>query len=322
MADEQLSPLPSAEGYDVSQPGTVVLALGDHLGTIRDLAIHDDDVGVTTVANHRVYDSFGNLHSQTNAAVDCLFGFTGRPLDRISGLQNNLNRWYDAEVGRWMSKDPIGFEGHDANTYRYVGNSLTNATDPSGLDKKPELQVLAVDATNKWTWEEFLNAITATKPGDVVRYYGHCTSSGKELIFKDPNKKWWETKLDGRTSEDIHSIWGPRGASIFIIQACGTDRIAGELAAVAKERKPGICAVIGTNIATKDVHARSLVGWFLEALHKDKTIQASVDHANSEMKKVWKSTPGREQKMPQLTCHGPGVNFTLKGIWKWYGRTK
>jgi uncharacterized protein RhaS with RHS repeats len=40
---------------------------------------------------------------------------------------------YDPTVGRFITLDPIGFEGPDANTYRYVGNSPTNATDPTGL---------------------------------------------------------------------------------------------------------------------------------------------------------------------------------------------
>lgn len=40
---------------------------------------------------------------------------------------------YDPTVGRWMAQDPIGFDAEDADLYRYVGNSPTNATDPSGL---------------------------------------------------------------------------------------------------------------------------------------------------------------------------------------------
>jgi uncharacterized protein RhaS with RHS repeats len=44
---------------------------------------------------------------------------------------------YDPTVGRWLSEDPIGFEGEDPNLYRYVGNSPTNFTDPSGLQAAP-----------------------------------------------------------------------------------------------------------------------------------------------------------------------------------------
>ncbi len=132
MADEQLLPA-SGGGYDQSQPGNVVLPLADQLGTIRDLTTNDAQTGVTSVANHRVYDSFGNLLSQTSAAVDCLFGFTGRPLDKATGLQNNLERWYDAKAGGWMSKDPIGLTAADTNASRYCGNCPLMFSDPVGL---------------------------------------------------------------------------------------------------------------------------------------------------------------------------------------------
>jgi len=69
----------------------------DHLGTVRDLASYSSRV--TSIANHRVFDAFGNLTSETNSAVDHLFAFTGRPWDEDTGLQNNLNRWYDPKVG-------------------------------------------------------------------------------------------------------------------------------------------------------------------------------------------------------------------------------
>jgi RHS repeat-associated protein len=58
---------------------------------------------------------------------------TGRPSDAATGLQDNLNRWYDASVGKWLSQDPIGFGGGDANLYGYCDNAPTEATDPSGM---------------------------------------------------------------------------------------------------------------------------------------------------------------------------------------------
>jgi len=86
-------------------------SLTDHLGTIRDI------LGDNTT--HLIYDAFGNLTSGTNPL---LFGFTGKAFDTDTDLQNNINRWYDATVGRWLSTDPIGFEGNDTNLYRYVEN--------------------------------------------------------------------------------------------------------------------------------------------------------------------------------------------------------
>jgi hypothetical protein len=40
---------------------------------------------------------------------------------------------YDPTVGRFITLDPIGFEGRDANPSRYVGNGATYAIDPDGL---------------------------------------------------------------------------------------------------------------------------------------------------------------------------------------------
>jgi RHS repeat-associated protein len=140
FADEALSPLPpgasqgeGSAGYDLTSAGDVLWALTDHENTIRDLASYNAGTDTTTIANHRVFDSYGNLKSESNSAVDCLFGYTGRMYDEATRLQNNHNRWYDSRTGRWMSKDPIGFAGGDANLFRYVGNNPLGYTDPSGL---------------------------------------------------------------------------------------------------------------------------------------------------------------------------------------------
>jgi RHS repeat-associated protein len=86
-----------------------------------------------TVTNHIQYNSFGQITDETNSAVNHLFGFTGRALDGFTGLQNNLNRWYDSVTGRWVSEDPIVFEGADNNLQRYVANRPTERVDPIGL---------------------------------------------------------------------------------------------------------------------------------------------------------------------------------------------
>ena len=126
LADEQVTTLSSA--------GDVYWPLTDHQGTVRQLAFYDSGSGDTTIQRYWEYDSFGNVTSETAAAVDHLFGYTGRAFDDETGLQNNLHRWYDPVVGRWASEDPIGFAAGDANLYRYVGNGPTNGVDPTGLE--------------------------------------------------------------------------------------------------------------------------------------------------------------------------------------------
>ncbi|MES1213406.1 MAG: RHS repeat-associated core domain-containing protein, partial [Singulisphaera sp.] len=105
----------------------VLWALDDNLNSIRDWV---DSSGA--VASHRTYDAFGTMISATGS-VDTVFGWTGRYDDPLTKLQYNTNRWYDSNTGRWISQDPIGFDGDLSNLYRYVFNSPTNYADPSGL---------------------------------------------------------------------------------------------------------------------------------------------------------------------------------------------
>jgi RHS repeat-associated protein len=125
----------------MSQGEPTYWALPDHLGSVREII---DSSGLLRI--HRDFDAFGNVTSETHydtqgavvtpgqtGYVDVSFGFTGRFFDKSTGLQNNLHRWYDANVGRWISEDPIGFAAGDANLYRYVQNIPTSLVDPLGL---------------------------------------------------------------------------------------------------------------------------------------------------------------------------------------------
>ncbi len=62
------------------------------------------------------------------------YGFVGAlgvKTDADSGLAYMRQRWYDPLLQRFISRDPIGLRG-GPNLYSYVGNSPTNAVDPSG----------------------------------------------------------------------------------------------------------------------------------------------------------------------------------------------
>ncbi len=130
---------PATGGQTTLNAGAVDWALTDNQGTVRDMAVYNSTTHVTSIAMHSVYNSFGYLVYQGNpsagagvAAVDCLFGYTGQPFDTATGLQNNLNRWYDPSVGRWLSEDPSGLTA-GPNPYEYCGNGPTDGIDPSGL---------------------------------------------------------------------------------------------------------------------------------------------------------------------------------------------
>ena len=119
----------------LSTEGEILWALQDAVGTIRDIGWLNDATGDFEIKNHRTYDSFGKLQFESNGAVDLAFGFTGKWTDADTGLTHHLYRWYDPNIGKWISEDPLSFSAGDTNFARYVGNSPLQRTDPNGLDE-------------------------------------------------------------------------------------------------------------------------------------------------------------------------------------------
>ncbi|MDR2756755.1 MAG: hypothetical protein LBC20_13715, partial [Planctomycetaceae bacterium] len=100
--------------------------LCDHLGTIREVI---DSVG--KFVSHLKYNAFGKLLNVSGTISR--FRYTGKMTDDTTQLQWNINRWYDAQIGRWLSEDPIGFKGKDGNWARYVYNASVISLDKYGL---------------------------------------------------------------------------------------------------------------------------------------------------------------------------------------------
>ncbi|MEO8572549.1 MAG: RHS repeat-associated core domain-containing protein [Pyrinomonadaceae bacterium] len=99
--------------------------LQDHLGST--VAMTNSSGAATEQTS---YDSFGNR----TASLSTRYQYTGREYDAFSGFHYYRARWYDANLGRFVSEDPIGFGGGDVNLYGYVWNSPLHFSDPMGLD--------------------------------------------------------------------------------------------------------------------------------------------------------------------------------------------
>ena len=56
--------------------------------------------------------------------VSIPFLFQGQYYDHETGLTYNRFRYYDPELGRYISEDPIGFLGGTLNVYGYVENTM------------------------------------------------------------------------------------------------------------------------------------------------------------------------------------------------------
>lgn len=101
--------------------------LTDDLGTVRDISS-----SAGAVVNHIDYDSFGRVISGSHENISDRFLFVGREFDSDIGLYFLRARFYDPSLGRFVSTDPVGFEGHDYNLYRYANNNPSNDLDSFG----------------------------------------------------------------------------------------------------------------------------------------------------------------------------------------------
>jgi RHS repeat-associated protein len=77
------------------------------------------------------YAPFGMRYVQIDTLKQPL-GFQARYLDRTSGLYYFRARWYDPELQRFMSEDPIGLGG-GINPYAFANDDPVNGRDPMGL---------------------------------------------------------------------------------------------------------------------------------------------------------------------------------------------
>jgi RHS repeat-associated protein len=84
-----------------------------------------------TAQTSYTYEPFGNT-SVTGAATTNSFAYTGRELD-ATGLYFYRARYYNPQLQRFISEDPLGLSGGDVNTYGYALQSPTNYVDPFGL---------------------------------------------------------------------------------------------------------------------------------------------------------------------------------------------
>jgi RHS repeat-associated protein len=129
----------------------------DHLGTPRELSRDDGQI-----VWQATYKAWGNTLKVERPAAEALqkqerlaqaqqapeaqndanpelweaeqnLRFQGQYFDSETGLHYNRFRYFDPDVGRFISQDPIGFEG-GFNLYQYAPNPV-EWIDPLGLDR-------------------------------------------------------------------------------------------------------------------------------------------------------------------------------------------
>jgi RHS repeat-associated protein len=164
----------------VYEPDTFipVLVIRHQSGIPSVEVIHTDDLGTPSemtgstgnVVWHGEYDEYGRL---TNNGPESLpLRFQGQYEDSETGLYYNRFRYYDADTGRYINKDPMGLFG-GLNPYLYSSNPRNNV-DPLGL---------IIVYRNLRPDEDPLKGLVAKRPGRGMTPAGHIMN-GSRPSFK------------------------------------------------------------------------------------------------------------------------------------------
>jgi RHS repeat-associated protein len=84
-----------------------------------------------TVTQASLYEAFGDTVVKTGPSTNNRPANT-KERDASIGLDNHGFRYYDADSGRYVTRDPIGY-GDGLNVYAHVHNDPVNGFDPLGL---------------------------------------------------------------------------------------------------------------------------------------------------------------------------------------------
>ena len=167
----------------------------DHLGTPQEMS--DRNGQIVWSADHKAWGEIREQRSE-NAKQQGLSNplrFQGQYHDHETGLHYNRYRYYDPRVGRFISKDPIGYAG-GLNLFAYAPNPvgwvdpLGLAKSPASTDRKPKSskpnQNTKCPCRKKWVVERFDRICEGNLNGTTVKY------------FRDPKTElWWSTDTEG-----------------------------------------------------------------------------------------------------------------------------
>ncbi len=140
---------------------------------------------------------WGGSATQSNYGTNDII-FCGYRLDPETENYYVRNRFYSPTLGRWLTRDPIGYQG-GVNLYEYVGGGAVSALDPDGQWHWYE----------PWTWplfhgapvKEVGNAAPYAEPGTDVA--GPIAGAAEALM---PLANWQVMEEQRRAYDACQSI--------------------------------------------------------------------------------------------------------------------
>ncbi len=181
---DSFRPLALLEGFGPNETKPYHYQL-DHLGTPQELTAPDGEI--VWSAHYRAYGQISRLEV---GKVDNPLRFQGQYFDQESGLHYNRHRYYNQDVGRYLTPDPVKLAG-GINAYQYVPNP-TGWVDPLGLSKcpggngcKPAYDTESPTRHSKSVDGEPTLPAPASKQDNIVRVRHYTSRAGSKGIEKE-----------------------------------------------------------------------------------------------------------------------------------------
>jgi len=85
-------------------------------------------------------DVYGKVRNLQGSLNECPFRHQGQYFDKETGLCYQRHRYYDSNIGNFISQDPIGMAGNNPTLYGYVYD-INTQIDPFGLTLKNPFEI-------------------------------------------------------------------------------------------------------------------------------------------------------------------------------------
>ena len=201
-----------------------------HFGPQGETRQLTDNLGATV--NSYAYDAYGKTLSSSGSVPNSYKygGKYGYYTDGSAGMMLAGARWYSSLLKRWISRDPIKYEG-GFNLYEYVNGNPMRYVDPSGNGPEEALSALS----------DFWRYYREVKNRNGTDKYYHCKSHCSAV----KRGAWGNvTSLAvGVVKEAIDTVKNPLMYGMSLQQSfedCDKDTLANVIGRVLASRLPGV----------------------------------------------------------------------------------
>ncbi len=170
------------------------------------------------------YSAFGKA-SVSVKKVAQPFRLAGQYFDEETGLHYSLARYYNPELGRYLTQDPLRIEGGSLNFYIYCDGDPVNRFDPTGEIVIPAIFVaIAIGAA--------VGALIGAAVGAGVEAYKQYKTSGEITDWGKVGKSALIGGLIGAVGGAVGALFPP--AAAFTAKALAIAAAAGGLSSAAE----------------------------------------------------------------------------------------